>query len=75
MKSDYMQYIAENEPDYYQNGNSPGDHLKGPDTVDPIGIVAIIRDDGVISRAFRAGFLTFGFFLALFHGIKWEETL
>jgi hypothetical protein len=25
--------------------------------------------------AFRAGFLTFGFFLALFHGIQWEETL
>ena len=70
-----MQDIAENEPDHYQNGNSPRYHLKGPDTVDPIRVVAIIRKDGVTSRAFHAGFLTFGFFLALFHGIRWEETL
>jgi len=91
MASDYVQDSVENQPDKKHCCDSPGDHLKGTDAIDTVGVapyhvVVHSENTGVVTpRFFAAGIcrfrfpaagLVFGnFFTAPFHAIKWEGTL
>lgn len=65
----------ENNPDQYQNGDSPADHLESLYGINAIGVVAITTTNNITPRAFHTGFVMSGFFSAGFHGIRWEGTL
>jgi len=80
-KSDYMQDIMENKPDYDQKDNCPAEDYEGLD-----GINAVPATGGFFAarcatteiftlRFFTAGFDNIRFFAAAFHGITCERTL
>lgn len=69
-----MQDSVEQKPAQYQYTKASTENLEQSDTIDAVGVVAVFRSYAVTSRAFRAYFLPFGFFPALFHQITWEGT-
>ena len=71
--SEYVQYIVENYPYHYYETDNPTPNLEKPEGINAVGIVAIITTSNVTIRAFYTGIMMFGFFLAWFHGIRWEE--
>jgi hypothetical protein len=70
-----MQDIVENYPNNGQSSDPPGEDHEGLDAIDAVWVVTIITTDTITFRAFLTGFVTSGFFLALFHGIRWEGAL
>lgn len=72
LKSDYMQYISENEPDQYENDNPSCNYLECPDSINTVGIIpCIMTNDDFTIRVFNTGFVTSGFFLTGFHAVTW----